>query len=198
MGDAVGRPGVCPRCGRELAEPNLGLCRQCYDEFVGVKDAPARPGERVVRVRVSPLVREALDSGQPGEDFDEALLRVLKAHYAEEATSLLPAVARTVQVEQRIAGHDREQALRRLAAADPGPEIVLRTSRDRDVVRVAQSTSVRIGGQEYHSLEEVPPHLREVVARGMSQGGATRRMRIGCSAGLIAAWIIALLRGPEQ
>jgi hypothetical protein len=146
-------------------------------------------------MRVSPLVREALAAVQPGEDFDEALLRVLKAYYPQEATSLLPAVVRLIEVEQRQSSEDRGQTLRRLAEAVPGPEITLRTSGGGAGTTFARSLTIRAGGKEYHSLDEVPEHLRSMVAKGMSRREVAHRVKVGCGGWLLGGWMVAVLRG---
>jgi len=45
----------------------------------------------------------------------------------------------------------------------------------------------RVGGREYHSLEEMPPEVRRMVEEGM-RGGRAPMPRAGC-----VTWLIALV-----
>jgi hypothetical protein len=146
--------------------------------------------EEVLRVHISPIIKEALSSVGPGEDLDEALLRALKSRYPQHAAALLPACTRLIEIEAKGANGDKQQTLRRLAESDP--EIVLRTSGGEVPTTIAETRVIRIGDKEYHSLEEVPPHLRRIVERGMQ--GQRPAPRVGCSWTLIGGWLAALLR----
>ena len=148
--------------------------------------------EQVLRVHISPIIKEALSSVGPGEDLDEALLRALKSRYPRHAAALLPACTRLIEIEAKRANEDQQQTIRRLAESDPGPEIVLRTSGGEVPTTIAETRVIRIGGKEYHSLEEVPPDLRRIVERGMQ--GQRLPPRVGCSWTLIGGWLPALLR----
>lgn len=172
---------MCPTCRvRLVPEEGLGLM-----------------GEgKTLNVRVSPILRDALACARPGEDFDEALLRALKARHPEDATSLLSAVARMVEAESKRASEDRQQTVRRLAEADPGPEIVLRTSMGEPTTITAESRVIRIGDKEYHSLEEVPPHLRGMIERAMS--GRRPTARAGCVSAIVTGWLLSLMRAAGK
>ena len=184
---------TCPRCGREHEEAELVLCAACRG---GLRES-APGGEGTTTVQVGPILAEAAASAGPGEDIDEALLRVLKARYPEEATSLLSAVSRIVEMEARQSGEGKEAAIRRLAASGPGPEILLRRSGGRvveggfpttvpgavsDTVSgtvsetVSETQIIRVGGKEYGSLEEVPPAIRRAIEEARRTGGMTRRV----------------------
>jgi hypothetical protein len=143
-------------------------------------------------IQVSPIIRDALASVKPGEDLDEALLRALKARHPEQAATLLSALTRVIEVEGRRTGEDREVTVRRLAGVEPGPKITLRTSGGPAPTTRMSSQVIRIGDKEYHSLDEVPPHLRRLLERGESPG----RMgpRTGCTWALLGGWLIALTR----
>jgi hypothetical protein len=156
-------------------------------------------------VAIGPILREALALAGPGEDVDEALLRTLKRHYPDDATNLLSAVVRIAEVEARRASVDKREAMRRLAHGEANPELTLRSS-GGDVSAgglasvshtFSEQTVVRIGDEEYHSLDEVPSLLRPMVERGMSRarqrgtpasGEPKRRgVRLGCSWAAISA-----------
>jgi hypothetical protein len=177
------------------------VCAECREALLSGSDSLGMGDAETLRVRVSPILRDALVSAGPLEDFDEALLRALKKRYPERAAELLTAFTRTIEVESERKGETKEQTARRLADMDPGPEVVLRTSGGPARRTVAESTVIRIGGEEYHSLEEVPPHLRDAVARGMrgrgmrgrGMEGKRPRPRVGCSLGL-GSVLAALLR----
>jgi hypothetical protein len=189
----------CPQCGREHFEPEAVVCAECREALLSGREVPGMGKGETVKVRVSPVLRDALVSAGALEDFDEALLRVLKKRYPEQATELLSALTRVIEVESQGRSEPREQTVRRLADTDPGPEVVLRTVGGPVRRTVAESTVIRIGGEEYHSLEEVPPHLRDAVARGMrGKGmgieGSRSRPRVGCSLGLGSALVALLVR----
>ncbi|MCJ7751733.1 MAG: hypothetical protein MUQ65_11675 [Armatimonadetes bacterium] len=184
------RNATCPRCGRRHEEPELVLCEECRGALR--QGAGAQGGEgTTITVQVGPILSEAVASAGPGEDVDEALLRVLKAGYPEEAASLLSAISRIVEIEARQSGESKEQAVRRLAALRPGPEIALRRSARRVVKggfaatvseTVSETQHIRVGGKEYHSLEDVPPEVRRAIEEARGKGGTTRRVVVSGSA----------------
>jgi len=181
----------CPRCGRTYGEPGITRCPECGLLLTSENGRQEASAERRLKVRIAPLLREALASAGPGEDFDEALLRVLKARHPEDAAALLSACTRLIEMEARRANEDKSRTIRRLEESEPGPEIVLKTS-GGEVPRItAESRIIHIGDKEYHSLEEVPPHLRHILEKGMPRGRAS--YRVGCSWALIG-WIISLFR----
>ncbi|MCJ7821713.1 MAG: hypothetical protein MUQ26_01305 [Armatimonadetes bacterium] len=190
---------TCPRCGREHFEPEAVVCAECREALLSGKDSPGMGKGETVKVRVSPVLRDALVSTGALEDFDEALLRVLKKRHPEQATELLSAVTRIIELESQGKNEPREQTVRRLADTDPGPEVVLRTVGGAVRRTKAETTVIRINGKEYHSLDEVPAHLRDAVARGMRGEGkrmaeSRSRPRVGCSLGLGSVLVALLLR----
>lgn len=204
-GRSSGGSARCPRCGREHGEPKELLCPACRAEIV--PDASEhRTGEtKTFTVEIGPILREALVSAGPTEDVDEALLRTLKRRYPDQATDLLPAVSRIAEVEAQRAGVDKREAMRRLAKGEIGPELTLRSSGGELSAgglasashTFAEQTLIRVGDKEYHSLEEVPPHIRHAIERSrMSRGAEPRRvgLRLGCSSALAALMLVALVR----
>jgi hypothetical protein len=115
------------------------------------------------KVQLAPLLRTALASRQPGEDLDEAILRALKTTHPEHGAMLLGLVAEMIDAERNPANEDREQAAQRLAAAESGPEITLRTAGLGPLHLSFESAVYRIGDKTYHSLDELPPHLRRAI-----------------------------------
>jgi len=186
------RNTTCPRCGRQHSEPKLILCRECREALM----AETSTEESNLRLNVSPILRDALASRQSGEDFDEALLRALKARHPERASSLFSAVTRILDLEADRSNERKEQVARRLAASDPGPEISLRTSRAHmptTVSRTAQNnTVVRVGDEEYHSLDNAPPQVRRAVEHHMSTEKAGPR--VGCSWALLGSFLSLIRR----
>lgn len=166
-------------------------CPHCYVTLVADADTEAPREESALKLRLSPILREALADVKPGEDFDEAVLRTLKARHPEQATALLSAVTRIIEIEVKRANEDRQQIIRRLAESDPGPEIVLRSSGGESPRTVAETRVIRIGDKEYGSLDEVPPHLRRIIKSG---GRRRNAQRVGCSWALVGGWLAALSR----
>ncbi|NIM05433.1 MAG: hypothetical protein GTO55_04865 [Armatimonadetes bacterium] len=154
-----------------------------------------------MRVRISPIIREALVSVGPLEDFDEALLRALKARHPDQAAALLSAITRLVEIESQRANEDKQQTLRRLADRDPGPEVVLRTSGGETpgTTTTIERQTIRIGDKEYHSLDEVPPHIRRAIEEAKS-GKTTRKPipRVGCTWALLGGWIFTFFRNLSR
>jgi hypothetical protein len=148
--------------------------------------------EQELRVQAGPILREALASAGPGEDVDEALLRALKARYPEQATALLSAVTRMIEVSAARAGEDKRLTMRRLAESEPGPEIVLRSSRGPAPTVVTETKVRRIGDSEFRSLDELPPDMRAAVERSLP--AARRERRVGCSVGSVLGCLAALAR----
>lgn len=178
---------TCPRCGRKHEEPELVLCEECRRALRQGSGAQGGEGTTVT-VQVGPILSEAVASAGPGEDIDEALLRALKARYPEEAASLLSAISRIVEIEARQSSESKEQAVRRLAASQPGPEIALRRSGGRVVKggfpttvseTVSETQIIRVGDKEYHSLDQVPPEIRRAIEEARRKGGTTRRVVVG-------------------
>lgn len=168
-----------------------------------------RTGEtRTFTIEIGPILREALAAVGPMEDLDEALLRTLKRRCPEEATNLLPAVTRIVEVEAQRSGVDKREAMRRLAEGEAGPEVTLRSSGGElsagGLASVShtfsEQTVIRVGDKEYHSLEDVPPGIRSAIEHSrMSRGAEPRQvgLRLGCSSALATlalAALFALLR----
>jgi hypothetical protein len=139
--------------------------------------ATARPGGRTTmgekqsaKVQLAPLLRTALASRQPGEDLDEAILRALKTAHPEHGALLLGIVAEMIDAEAKSANEDREQAVQRLAAAESGPEITLRTAGVGPLHASFESAVYRIGDKTYRSLDELPPHLRRAIEAALPPG----------------------------
>jgi len=160
------------------------LCQECRRALV-------EGGEgTTVTVQVGPILREAVASVGAGEDIDEALLRALKARYPEEAANLLAAISRIVEMAAREANESTEQAIRRLAESQPGPEITLRRAGGRVVEggfpttvseTVSETHVIRVGDKEYRSLEEVPPHIRRAIEGAKAKGRRGRRIVVAGS-----------------
>lgn len=175
-GDA--RIGKCPRCGTAHGEPEKVLCRKCRDELA----AGAGAAGSSIKVQVGPILREALASVRAGEDIDEALLRALKSRYPQEAVSLLAAITRLIDIEAGHHGEPRETVVKRLSDGVPGPELSISSSDERTdggfpgsfSRTVSQTHVIRVGDKEYHSLEEVPAHIRRAIEEARSKGQSGR------------------------
>ena len=196
MSDARGdRPDsmTCPRCGRTVSQPGAAICPDC-GASLAPGPQPSSPG-RTLKIHVAPILKAALTSVKPGEDFDEALLRELKALYPDQATALLGACTKLIEIEAKRENAGKEETIRRLAQSQPGPEITLTVSGDETPRVVARTQVIRVGDKEYGSLEELPPDLRAMVERAQQQGGRRRAtVRPGCGLGLIGGWLVALIR----
>jgi len=204
-GSGFDKGTTCPRCGREHDDPAMPLCEQC-------RAALLRDGNHdSLTLEVGPILAQAQAAIGPGEDFDEALLRVLKQRHPEYATGLFSAVTRLIEAEEKQSGEQREEVVRRLVARAPAPTLQIRTSRSEITSgslmgsdfslgaseTTSERTVIRIGNEEYHSLEEVPPHLRPMIERGMSRARrdrppigtqpTQRGVRLGCSWAVISA-----------
>jgi len=201
LGSGQGNRMRCPRCGRTYPETGVIVCPECRIRVVPAATPPTAGPETTVELQVSPVLRDALASAKPGEDLDEAILRALKAHHPEQGTALLSALTRLVELEMERTKETREQVIRRLAAADSGPQVAMRYSGGQPTRISTESQVIRIGDQEYHSLDDVPPHLRGVIERAKARGISARGKsvpgsgpRLGCSWALLGGWLVALIR----
>lgn len=158
---------------------------------------PESGRETTLKIHLSPVLREALAAVKPGEDFDEALLRVLKARQPQHATVLLSAFSHTIEAEMRRTGEARLQTVQRLAQAEPGPEITLQTSGSEPRRTTVESRSFMINGKEYGSLEEAPAEFRRALEATL-RGERRREVRSGCLSMLLGGWLAALLGGPRR
>jgi hypothetical protein len=180
-----------------VSQPLATLCPNC--------GAPLAPGptasspQQTLKIHIGPILQAALTSVKPGEDFDEALLRELKARYPDHAAALLGACTKLIETEAKRANATKDETIKRLAELPAGPEVTITVSGD-DTLRVVTRTEViRVGGKEYGSVEELPPDLRAIVERARKQGGWSRTtVRPGCSFGLIGAWLVAIIRGAGR
>jgi hypothetical protein len=150
--------------------------------------------DKTLKIHIAPLIREALSAAQFGEDFDEALLRTLKARHPEEATALFTAISQLIELEVQQTKASKEQTLHHLAEAAPGPEITLNIGGVGNISKiVTESKTYRVNGQEYHSLEEMPFELRRRVEEGLSQarqiGPVRRKARVGCTFSLLGGLV---------
>jgi hypothetical protein len=186
---------VCARCGRSHSEAEGPICAECKREMLSGGRGPEAGGQSTVKLHLSPIVREALAAVAPGEDFDEALLRVLKARHPEQAMSLLSALNRVIELEAQRTREDKRQTLKRLAEQDPGPEVVLKTTIGGPPKMPGGGRVIQTGDKVYHSLEELPSHLRRAVEK--TRAGKASAARPGCAWMLLGGWLLALLRGPR-
>jgi len=145
----------CPQCGYVFG-PLDRECPRCR----GTGDAPQ--SEAASRsVDVDALVREAL-AGQPGaEELDAAIARVVRARYPQASGALTDALGRLLEAEMARQHCSRLEAAQRIAQGGVQGQLQVETT---------TSTST------YHSLEELPPELRERVERMMAGGKSVQRL----------------------
>jgi hypothetical protein len=167
------------------------LCSDCRAALA----SEAMASESSQTIQLAPILREALAQVQPGEDFDEALLRALKSRHPGEAAMLLPALSRLIADEAERRGGSKEEAVRRLAAAVPSAEITLRTSGQHSptFTSTTETRVVTLGDKRYQSLEELPLDVRRAVEAGLSRGEKPK-LRLGCSTALLSGLLAVLLR----
>jgi len=168
------------------------LCTECRRALLSEGTGGGLEAEETLKVRISPILRDALTSVGVTEDLDEALLRALKRRHPDQAAELLSAVTRMLEIEGKRAGESKRETVRRLADMDAGPEMVLRTAGDEPRSTVVESQVFQIDGKRYHSLEEMPPDVRRIVETGMR--GERPAPRVGCSWALFGGWLLGLLR----
>jgi len=169
---------ACPHCGASLAPvPQISSSQQ------------------TLKIHLAPVLQAALISVKPGEDFDEALLRELKARYPDQATALLGACTKLIEMEAKGGTASRDETVRRLAQSQPGPELTLTVSGGATPLTVTRTQVIHVDGKRYGSPEELPPDLRAMVERARQEGVQRKvTVRPGCSFGLIGGWLVALIR----
>ena len=200
---------TCPQCGRTYHVPGVTSCPVCHVALApDAAPGPAAPAGNETQIDLAPILRQALAARQPGEDLDEALLRALKGQHPEHAASLLSAVTRVLELQSQRSGETKDQVASRLAQQDSGVQINFRWGGGpvgppqefpgrppvgpgnhtfHSSSSTTSTTVINIGGKEYHSLEEVPAHLRPMVERaiGRARPPAPTSRRVGCSVGLL-------------
>jgi hypothetical protein len=197
--------------------PGVTVCPICRVNLTpdAASTPPLAPREGGTQIDIAPILAEALAARQPGEDLDEALLRALKARHPEHAASLLSAVTRVLELQSQRSGETKDQAASRLAQQDSGLHINFKWGGgpvgpphrfsgsasggpgDHTFQTSSSTTSttvINIGGKEYHSLEEVPTHLRPMIERaiGRATPPTPTTKRVGCSVGLLALPLLLL------
>jgi hypothetical protein len=125
-------------------------------------------------IDVKSLVGDALNSRQPREDLDEALLRAAKARYGDRALEVFNALTAALDLQAKQSGKAREEALHDLA----GPMIITRSA-----PRIVKSFSFgkQVGGSKgtvsrtfsfstsAKSVDELPPEVRTQVAHALEE-----------------------------
>lgn len=71
--------------------------------------------KRELKVDVDELVSAVLREMQPGEDFDLALLRVLKSRYSEDHNTIFTAISHLIDARVRESGVPRAEAAQEIA-----------------------------------------------------------------------------------
>lgn len=107
-----------------------------------------------LKIDVAEVARQVLAERQPGEDIDEALLRVCKRMFGGSATAVFQALQGAVSA---VANQDKispESAIRNLAGGIASVSVTTQTTR---------SVSVE-------SLDELPPDLRSEVEKALASG----------------------------
>jgi hypothetical protein len=176
----------CPRCGSAQVAPGEVLCRTCREALLagGAKDT--------MKIDLVPILRDALTTAGPGEDFDEALLRALKRTQPEHSAALLPALTRVLGTEAQRTGEDKRAVAQRMADDQRVPDLTFSSNLGRPkVVRETRITTSE--GKTYHSLEELPPHLRRSLKSQLSRREKPK-VKMGCSSWLLGGPLLCLLR----
>jgi len=177
---------LCPRCGKVPLSPGEGICHACQAELL------AGGTSETMQIELAPVLREALATAVPEEDFDEALLRALKRLHPAQAAALFPAFSRLLEAESKATGEDKRRVAQRLADSQRRPDLTLTSHLGRPTV-IHETRVTTSGGKTYHSLEELPPELRRAVEAKLSRREKPQ-VKMGCSMALLAGCLLCLFR----
>jgi len=131
---------ACPDCGHQVG-PLDTACPRC-----GRQVAPAGAAPQRFSADLDELVRAVLAEHPAEEGLDEALTRLALARYPGVGGTVADGLRRQLDATCRETGCSRLEAARRLAQGQA-------------------SVTGEVTTRTYHSLEEVPPELRERVER---------------------------------
>jgi len=179
----------CPRCGSAPVAPGEVLCRACREAVL------AGGAAQTERIELAPVLREALASAAPGEDFDEALLRALKRTHPAQSAALLPAVTRLLETEAERTGEDRRTVAQRMADSEHLPPLTFTSNLGRPTV-VRETRITTSEGKTYHSLAELPPEMRRSLESQLSRREKPK-VKMGCSMLLLLSGLLLSLLLPH-
>lgn len=114
-------------------------------------------------VDVAELAKAVLAERQPGEDLDTALQRICNRAYGDgQGPTVYKAVSAALGLAARIRHGDREAVLQQLADGHLGAG-----------VHVNMNMKINVAGKTVHSLDELPPEMRERVERALAEQGTS-------------------------
>lgn len=108
------------------------------------------------------LLRQALAEAEPGEDIEEALLRICKRRYPEQYTELFPDILGVIEMMTEQMRGSKDKVIRELVETDGSMSITLHSS---DVVETKTYS-----GDPEKVLKELPPDIREEVRKTLAEG----------------------------
>jgi hypothetical protein len=169
--------------------------------------APAPPAPSAVpsetaapaqNIPAGPLLRQALSETAGGEDFDEALLRVLKAQYPEHATTLFSAFTQLVDMEVRMKNLPRLEVIKQLAESDSSPQMKF-SSTDKGPLHMTTTTSFNFKITKGNpAMEDFLPEIRNALEESRRTGTpiTIRKVdtRTGCATFVLGGWLVALVK----
>ena len=116
------------------------------------------------------LLRQALAEVQPGEDIDEAILRVCKKRYPDNYSEIFPEVFRMVDMLAENMDGSRLEIVRELAASEGSMSMTLHST---------EVTETRtLTGEPGKLLDKLPPETRAKIARALASDGGSFRTDI--------------------
>jgi len=177
---------LCPRCKKTLLTSGEGICQACQTELL------AGGGRDAVRIEIGPVLRDALATAAAGEDFEEALLRALKRSHPSRSAALFPAFSRLLETEAERTGEDRRRVAQRMADSEDVPGLTFISNLDQPTT-VTETRITTSEGKTYHSLDELPPHLRRSLESQLSRRERPQ-VKMGCSSVLLGGCLALLLR----
>lgn len=109
------------------------------------------------------LLRQALTEVQPGEDIDEAILRVCKKRFPDNYSEIFPEVFQMVDMLAENLDGSREDVIRELANSEGSMSMTLHS---------AEITETRtFTGEPKKLLDELSPELREKFRQALTSDG---------------------------
>ncbi|HWP58099.1 MAG TPA: hypothetical protein VNL14_09445 [Candidatus Acidoferrales bacterium] len=117
--------------------------------------------EEDLQIDLAAIGKEALRDRQPGEDLDEALLRVCKDLYGTKGLGVFQSVRKAVEAYANQRNLGLESALNEIASGSNASNVTTFTK---------SFTTTKV----LNSLDELPPDIREQVQKALESGRSSQ------------------------
>ena len=121
--------------------------------------------QKELKIDVDRVVAEALNTMAPGDDFDQALLRVLKSRYPDNYSTIFTLLSSFIDVRVSQDGSSREEAARHVARSQA--QVTIQVSAGQGGI----SGKTTLSPEELEKkLDQFPPEVRQKIEEAMRTG----------------------------